>query len=245
MTDWGDRTANVDLAGDAGRILSFGLRPKVRPGRDSEYARLVVRFKTEPAFEQTVRAVAAGQGLSVLDVDRIEGIVLAPVDDDSPYRIRLADYVNVPGSDVRLLHGLVQLAIAATAYPTAAALEDDQRLAAVSVQQVYERIRRIVEDQKEAAGRSDPPEDNPELEPVWRLIGRLRAADTTPDGRDTPYNVIGAIRKALRWLDDNGLAEAVKGETDTWRLRDRYRLQVQGAASDTVEVIRQAGAESA
>lgn len=244
MTAWGDRLDTLGAASDAGRLLSFGLRPRLRPVKDSDYARLIVRFKTEPAFEQLVRATATGQGLTVLDVDRIEGIVLAANDDDSPYRIRLADYVNLPNSDVRLLHGFVHLAIAATAYPTAAALEDDQRLASVSVQQVYERIRRIVDDQKQAAGRTDPPEDDPELEPLWRLIGRLRAADTTPDGRDTPYNIVGAIRKALRWLDDNGLAEPVKGESDMWRLRDRYRLQVQAAAADTVDVIRRAGAKA-
>ncbi len=244
MTSWDDRQEALDAASDAGRLISFGLRPRLRPGKDSEYARLVLRFKTDRTFEAVVRATATGQGLSVLDADRIEGIILAPNDDDSPYRIRLADYVNLPSSDVRLLHGLVQLAIAATAYPTAAALEDGQRLASVSVQQVYERIQRIVDDQKQAAGRSDPPEESPGLEPVWRLISRLRAADTTPDGRDTPYNVVGAIRKALRWLDDNGLAEQVKSEPDMWRLRDRYRLQVLGAAADAVAVVRMAEGEA-
>jgi hypothetical protein len=50
--------------------------------------------------------------------------------------------------------------------------------------------------------------------------------------------VIGAVRKALRWLEDRGLADEVKGEADTWRLRDRYRLQVLAAASGAVDVLR-------
>lgn len=150
--------------------------------------------------------------------------------------MRLSDYVLVQSSDVRLLHGVVQVAIAATAYPTAAALEDGSHLASVSATQVYERVRAVLDD--EHAASADPPEDDPDEEPVWRAIRRLRAADTTPDGRETPHNIIGAIRKALRWLTENGLAEEVKGESDTWRLRDRYRLQVLGAASDAVDLLR-------
>ena len=231
------------LASDAGRLLQFGLRPRLQPSRDVDYAELVLRYNADPEFQAVVASVAVGQGLLVLSCDQLGGIVLAPTE-DSPFRIRLADYVQVQSSDVRLLHGLVQLAIAATAYPTAAALEDSTRLASVSAGQVYERIRRIIDDERGTAGRSDPPEDTPELEPVWRLLGRLRAADTTPDGRDTPFNITGAIRKALRWLADNGLADEVAGAADTWRLRDRYRLQVLAAAGTAVDVVRQAGSDA-
>jgi len=239
----GEAGRSRKMAGDAGRLISFGLRPRLRPSRDSEYQKLVLQFHADPEFEALVREVATGQGLSVLSVDRLEGIVLVAVDEDSPYRMRLTDYVNVSGSEMRLLHGLVQIAIAATAYPTAAALEDDQRLASVSAGQVFERIRRIVEEEGKNP-RTDPPEDMPELEPVWRLVGRLRAADTTADGRETAYNVMGAIRKALRWLGEHGLADEVEGEKDTWRLRERYRLQVLGAAADVVEAIQPVGEEA-
>jgi len=90
--------------------------------------------KSDRDFERVVRSFAAGQSLSVLNCDRLEGMVLAPTD-DSPFRIRLAEYVQVTSSDMRLLHGLVQLAIAATAYPTAASLEDGSRLVSVSATQ--------------------------------------------------------------------------------------------------------------
>lgn len=221
------------LAGDAGQLIRFGLSPRLRQSRDSEYKSLVLRYVTDLHFQAVVRAVAVGQGLLVLACDRMEGLVLAPTE-ESPYRLRLSDYVQLPSVDIRLLHGVVQLAIAATAYPTAAALEDGTRLASVSATQVYDRVRAIIDDERGSATQ-DPPEDEPEVEPVWRAVRRLRAADTTPDGRETPHNVIGAVRKALRWLEDNGLADAVTGEPDTWRLRDRYRLQVLGAASDAVD----------
>jgi hypothetical protein len=230
-----DLTDMRELADAAGQLLRFGLSPRLRPNRDSAYNALVLRYQADLTFQSVVRAMATGQGLTVLACDRMEGLVLAPTE-DSPYRIRLADYVLLDSATIRLLHGVVQVAIAATAYPTAAALEDGTRLASVSATQVYDRVRAILDDERGAAGRDDPPEDEPELEPVWRAVRRLRAADTTPDGRDTPHNVIGAIRKALKWLEANGLADAVTGDPDTWRLRDRYRLQVLGAAGDAVDL---------
>lgn len=232
-------TFGPSTAADAGRLVRAGLNPKTRPSRDADYAALVLRYQTDPDFAHMVRSFAGGQGLSVLACDRIEGIVLAPTD-DSPFRIRMSDYVAVPSSDIRLLHGLVQLAIAATAYPTAAALEDGLRLPSVSANQVYDRLRRLIDDAREKSGPADPPEDAPELEPVWRMLSRLRAADTTPDGRDTPYNVMGAIRKAFKWLEARGLADAVATEADTWRLRERYRLTVQSSAVFAVEALRDA-----
>ena len=224
-------------ANDAGRLVRAGLNQKARPARDADYAALVLRYQTDPAFARVVRSYAGGQGLSVLACDRIEGIVFAPTD-DSPFRVRLSDYIQVTSSDMRLLHGLVQVAIAATAYPTAAALEDSLHLPSVSAAQVYDRLRRLIEDARGDSDQSDPPEDAPELEPAWRMLGRLRAADTTTDGRDTPYNVIGAIRKAFRWLESRGMADPVGTEAETWRLRERYRLSVQSAAVDAVDVLR-------
>lgn len=223
------------VVSDASRLIRYGLSPRLRPNRDSEYNSLVVRFNTDIEFRSIVSAVAEGQGLLIHACDRREGLVLAPTD-DSPYQMRVSDYVLVQSSDVRLLHGVVQVAVAATAYPTAAALADASHLASVSATQVFERIRAILDD--EHGSNETPPEHDPDEEPVWRAIRRLRAADTTSDGRETPHNIIGAIRKALRWLEDNGLAEAVKGEPDTWRLRDRYRLQVLSAASVAVDQLR-------
>lgn len=224
-----------DIASSAASLIRYGLSPRLRPNRDTEYNALVVRFNADPQFRSIVRAIAVGQGLLVHACDRMEGLVLGPTE-DSPYRMRLLDYVAVQSSDVRLLHGVVQLAIAATAYPTAAALEDGSHLASVSATQVYERIRAVLDDEHDASDQ--PPEGDPDEEPVWRAIRRLRAADTTPDGRDTPHNIFGAIRKAFRWLEENGLAEEVKGEPDSWRLRDRYRLQVLGTSSDVVDLLR-------
>jgi hypothetical protein len=241
MTDTSATTVG-DAVVEAAVLVRFGLSPRLRPSRDAEYTGLVVRDNADPEFRAIVRAVAVGQGLLVLACDRMEGIVLVP-SEDSPYRVRLSDYVLVQSSDTRLLHGVVQLAIAATAYPTAAALEDSGRLVSISATQVYERIRAVVDDEHAAVAATADASD-PDVEPVWRVIRRLRAADTTPDGRDTPHNVIGAVRKALRWLEERGLADEVRGEADVWRLRDRYRLQVLAAGNAALDAMRADGQES-
>lgn len=224
-------------AAEAGRLIGYGIQPRLRPARDADYHDLVLRFLADRDFERLVTAVAAGQGLSVITCDRIEGLVLAPTP-ESPYRVRLADYVQLPSSDTRLLHGIVQLGIAATAYPTAAALEDSTRIVSVSATQIYDRLAHLAEECARRSGRDDPPEDDPEAERIWRLVARLRPSDTTPDERDTPYNVMGAIRRALRWLTDRGLAEEVEGTPDTWRLRERYRLNVLAASAGAFEALQ-------
>ncbi len=52
---------------------------------------------------------------------------------------------------------------------------------------------------------------------------------------------MGAIRKALRWLSDRGLAEEVEGVADTWRLRERYRLNVLAASAGAFEALQTLG----
>ena len=231
-------------ASDAGRLISYGIQAaKFRPARDTDYQNLVLRFLADRDFERLVMAIAGGQGLSVIACGRIEGLVLAPTT-ESVYGIRLADYIALESSDIRLLHGVVQLGIAATAYPTAAALDDSTRIVSISANQVYDRLQRLAEECGRRAGRDDPPEDDPEAERIWHLVARLRPTDTTPDERDTPYNVMGAIRKALRWLTERGLAEEVEGTPDTWRLRDRYRLGVVAASAGAFEALQSLGDQS-
>ena len=231
-------------AADAGRLISYGIQAaKFRPARDADYKDLVLRFLADRDFERLVVAVAGGQGLSVVACDRVEGLIFAPTP-ESIYGIRLADYIGVESAEIRLLHGIVQLGIAVTAYPTASALEDATHISSVSATQVYDRLMHLAEECRRRAGRDDPPEDDPEAERIWHLLLRLRPTDTTPDERDTPYNVIGAIRKALRWLTERGLAEEVQGTPDTWRLRERYRLGVVAASAGAFEALQALGARS-
>lgn len=234
---------NADLLA-AGHLLAFGLQPRLTASRDSQYAALVHRFLGEPSFSEMVVAIAAGQGLDVLGCDPLGGLVLAPHGAESPYRIRLDDYVVNLSSEQRLLHGLAQLAIAATCYPTAASLDDDAGpLPSVTALEVHERLERLAEAIAARFAGADPPLDQPELEPVWRLMLRTRAADTTSDTRSTPYTTIGMIRRALGFLEKQGLADQVKNptEADTYRMRSRYRLHVLDAARAALDLLRAMG----
>ncbi|NVJ18862.1 hypothetical protein [Myxococcus sp. AM010] len=105
-----------DSVWHAGRLVQWGLRPLARPAQEAEYRELVEHYFDDSAFRTTVRELADGLGLHVLDVSE-HGVVLAPMD-DSIFALKPADFR--PGSskvDDRLLDGLAQIAIAATVFP--------------------------------------------------------------------------------------------------------------------------------
>jgi hypothetical protein len=224
----------------AGRLIAYALQPKLVPARDADYAALVAQFHSEPAFAELVAGVAEGQGVLVLACDRLLGLIVAPTA-ESPHRLRMDDYLTTVKVEQRLLHGLAHLAIAAVCYPTAASLEDDAApLPSVSAREVHERVERLAAALHERFHRADPPTDEPELEPVWRLVIRTRAVDTTTDGRSTTFTTLGMIKRALAFLADHGLADEVPraAEPDTYRMRARYRLHVLDAARQALVVAR-------
>jgi len=211
-----------------GRLLRYGLRPRLFPGREADYAALVARARSEPDFYAALVSLAAGAGLVVLDVDPLLGITLAADDRDSPFAFGLSDYAR--GKDEnRLLHGLVHLAIAATAYPTAAALEEEA-VVSLTVADVIETVTTLVERLRERHGPGDPPEDEPGLEPLYRYLGRQAVTGTTGDARAHQGTIKGAVRRALIFLRDQGLADVPnEASPDTFRLRSRYRIHLREA----------------
>jgi hypothetical protein len=224
----------------AGRLIAYALQPKLVPARDADYAALIAQFHSDPPFADLVGGLADGQGLTILTCDRLLGLIVAPTA-DSPHRLRMDDYLATAKVEQRLLHGLAHLAIAAVCYPTAASLEDDGApLPSVSAREVHERVERLAVALHERFQRADPPTDEPELEPVWRLVIRTRATDTTTDGRSTPFTTLGMIKKALAFLAEHGLSDEVPraAEPDTYRMRARYRLHILDAARQALVVAR-------
>ena len=123
-----------------GRLIRYGLEPKLTPARSADYAELVGRARNDSEFAAAAVEIAHGEGLEVLEIDPLLGISLAAMH-DSPFTMRLDHYSRGSNED-RLLHALVQLAIAATAYPTAEALDDD-RLQSVTVGEIVDRVRHV------------------------------------------------------------------------------------------------------
>ncbi len=234
----GTRAGSVDAA----RLVRLGLNARQVPGASAEYADLVTRYLNVPSFAQTVDDIAGGLELIVLGCDRVGGITLAPTD-TSPFSMRVTDVMATYTTPERLMFGLVLLTIAAIAYPTADALDDDGRaLPTVTVNEVAERVEAIASRLRDQGGPSDPPADAPELEPLWRIVLRVRPTAPTDDGRSNPKTRQGMVRRALRMLVDHGLADEVRDASDpeSYRLRSRFRLHVADAAGESLDAIRAA-----
>jgi len=225
----------LDLDG-AGRLVRYGLDPRLIPARSQDYKDLVAAL-ADPAFAHAFRAIAFGQGLEVLGVDPILGVTFAAgglpgaAEPESPYAMRLSDYARRDNED-RLLHALIHLAIAATAYPTAEALEED-RLVRVSVGEIIDVVSHLIERLRERMGPGDPPEGEPGLEPLYRFVGRYPITKTTPDSRAHLATLSGATKRALGWLVEQGFADKIDHAPapDTYRLRTRFRIHVRDAAA--------------
>lgn len=213
-----------------GQLIAFGLNPRLSPGRNSEYAALVTRYREDRQFRADVEQLTQGLGLHVLDCSGVYGLVLAASGPDSPFHMTLDQYAAMK-ADERPLNALVFLAIAAASYPTADALElEDGPLPQLHVQQVVQFLDRMAEKVRELrAGEEDPPVEAPQLEQVFRLVLRWREDDETGDARSNPHVKTGMVRRALKWLAQNGMAEEIPTAKDAFRMRSRFRIHVKDA----------------
>jgi hypothetical protein len=233
-------------AAEAGQLLAFALRPKLRPADDAEYADLVRRFAEQQDFADTTRNVAAGLGLRILAVSERAGAVVGAMD-DSPFAVRVSDYARDAAGDarvgVRVMHGLAHLAIAASCFPRPADLDDPDRIARVSVETVDAYLRQLCErlDEQHADANLDAPADEPLLERAWRDFQRRPPVMVTSDGRAGMRTTQQAISRALKWLVEQGMMSAVSADgRGTYRSSERYRIQVkQLAAHETWVEMRQ------
>jgi hypothetical protein len=224
-------------AADAGTLISFGLRPKLRPAEDADYHDLVLRYGERPEFAVGVRELAAGLGLRVLAVSERVGVVVGAAG-ESPFAVRIADYAkeaSVEGRvSVRVMHGLAHLAIAAACFPRAADLDDRDRLARVSVVGIDRYLRELCRrlDEEHEDDNLDPPSDDLLLERAWRAYAKRPPVMHTGDGRAGMRTTQQAISRALGWLVDQGMMTRVSDDdAGTFRSTERYRIQVKHLAA--------------
>jgi hypothetical protein len=214
-----------------GQLIAFGLDPRMSPGRSGAYQELVVRFRSDADFRQRTLAVASGQGLDVLDCSPVYGLVLGATGVDSPYYMRLDEYAAMSVEE-RYLNAFVFLAIATSCYPTADALDaEDGPLPQTTVSEVLRLMNRMADRIRERSGERDPPVGEPQVEPLYRLVLRWREGDTTGDERSNPHVKAGMVRRALKWLVANGLADEIGTAKDAFRIRSRFRLHVKDAVA--------------
>jgi hypothetical protein len=202
---------SVDDAEAAGRLISYGLRPKQAPARNAAYADLVRRYREDNTFQQLTMGFAAGLGLMILEVSPRAGIVVAATN-ESAFEIKLDSYAKRARirerRDVeKVLHGIIHLAVAALCFPRPDDLANDTYVGRVSVEQVDTAVREAcrVLDEK-VGGNEDPPADAPELEQVWRAYARRPEVMSTR-----------AVRRRLPRP-----AEWSSGRLASWRTRDSW-----------------------
>ncbi len=218
------------LSEDAARLIGFGLQPRVRPAMDANYAELLQRFRADGRFQATVSAVARGFRLRVLDASD-HGLVLG-CDQDSPFALRLRDYRAMRSAEERMLHGLVQLAVATWCFPTAESLDDpDDIVKRVRTVDIVSFLVRLSEHLDEHSER-DADAAHPELQEAWR--GVLARAETrgTPDGRRAASSLTGVVEHALETLAGGGLLRRIDGTAGgEWITQPSYRIQVRELAA--------------
>ena len=228
---------NLDItdAEQAARLVALGLRSRLVPGRDAAYRSLVERYQRDDGFASAVAAVAAGLDLVVLEVTTVSGIVLA-AQPGSVFEIKMEDYARQAKPRERVLHGIVHLAVAALLFPRPDDLANDQYVGRVTVESVDLVVRetcRVLKERTVAErGNADPSAGTPELEQAWRVYEKRHEVASTKDNRNNSDSTRGMVLRALRWLAERGLVQAVGEESDeTFRSTGRYQVHVRQLAS--------------
>lgn len=211
---------------DVGILISCALRPKHRPAADLVYRELLGRYRTEPEFRNAAICVLDGMDLQVLSEAAELGLVLGPRR-ESLFAARLSDVPNVAGVEQRLLVGLITAGVAAYAFPTADAFDDD-RVRYVRVADLERFLRETCESLKRDA---DAPLDDEGLEEAWRIYERMPAVHRSEKGRTagrpSPACTTYWVGNVLAWLTDQGMArQADRHGAGTYQLLERFRVQV-------------------
>lgn len=176
-------------------------------------------------LQVTLEGLARGLGLRVLDVGP-SGLVLGALD-ESPFALRMADYRQNLGAEDRMVHGLIQLAIAAWCFPTAQSLDDPTRtVVALTAPDVVGYLKELAQKLKSQADQ-DPELASPELKEAWRVVLALPETRSTQDSRRASGTLKGMVEYALERLEQAGLLKASKdAENMTYRTLAAYRIQV-------------------
>lgn len=219
-------------------LLGKGLSPRASALRgDTEYQQLLALWRADPEFRRLVHDLAPMLDLRVVDA-LDHAIILAPLGPDSMFAATLTDVRR--GRIGEMSHGalaLIHIAVAATFFPTAAALTGAQAdNADVSVSPVRvaallrEHCRRL-----EAQASDDPDLEEAGLVEAWREIARM--PDTTPEGsqRAAMSSLAGMVKLVLNQLYEHGMVRTLEtAEGEVYIATPRYRLQVRELAANVL-----------
>jgi len=218
---------------DLGMLIAFAVQPTVRPGRSTEYQRVLGRYRSEVDFRAATDAVLGGLGARALS-DGEFGLVLG-VDQESPFAFRFADLPYTASREGRLMAGLVMVALAAWAFPTPSELEDERPRHVPDVE--FEAwLRGTCEQLRVRDGSGEPiPEEG--LDEAWRTYVAMPSTLVGDKGRGagrlSPKCSLYWVRNVLSWLTEQGMARQDPGSPEgAWVLTERFRVNVKDMAGE-------------
>lgn len=228
--------------GDAATLLRFGLQPRLLPARDAEYLRLTREWATRPRLQQVTEQLAGGLGLWVLTVDPQAGVVCCG-EGGGPFELSVGDFLRQARAETqwaqRVVFAVALLAAWRLCFPRSAHLDDPERVARFSHQELLAYVDGLcdrLDEAVEATGEDvEPPIDEPGLERSWRAWQRRGKAARTYDGRRSSRTTGAIVSRALEWMVDQGLLDKRSDdEGGTFIARPRLRLLVREAAGTAV-----------
>jgi len=224
-----------DPCGLAARLLYKGLQPKLHPQQDNEYRDLVQAWQGDAALRAGLEQVATAMELQVVDLTD-QGLVLAPLDSDSRFAMTLTDYRQSLGGDTQRLNrgfiALIQVAVAATLFPSAERLDDLEGSEGESVREadIREVLLGLCRGLREA--RDGDPESLPErLRQGWESV--LHLPVSLPEGqRSSLASLDGAIHLVLSHLQEQKLMQFEEShDGGYWFANRRYQVLLQRRAA--------------
>jgi hypothetical protein len=164
-------------------------------------------------------------------VDPAAGVV-AVAGRDSPFRTPLAEFRKNTYPHERALLGVVVLSVARVAYPSSDRLDDDQRVATVTVAGIVDYLNRLVQRLSDAA-EADPDHNDENLVELWRHWVRMRQ-DRFDAKRVSIKDRLGIVKRTCEYLEEQGLLQRRSDEDGgTYRATHRFRLAVTALVEDS------------
>ncbi len=215
----------ANQAYDAGRLLAFALRSQ-NAMTSKEYAELLRRYEEDSTLRTVVDSTCDGLGLRIIYVGQF-GLIVSP-SDTSPFRLTAEEYRSGMAPEERILHGLIQVAIAAYSFPRAETLaqDDDVQPAPMTARKLAEYLRGFAEAEHNKTIHESPDHLESEERRVWREVLTLALTKETTSRRESPRSLTGMCRYALDYLTRHGLMRLVDEGRGIYQGTSSYRIRL-------------------
>jgi hypothetical protein len=223
----------------ATRLVMHALNPHSRPAQSREYQELLREYVNNHEVREAARTIASAMGVQLRDdaafLER-HGLVPIPVA-GSPFAPTLSSFRGTMGVADRLGYGILFFVVAAYAYPTAEALNED--LASLGHKIRPEAVTKFATTTCEALAAALKQEPHPD-EKLQRGFDHLLQTRTTGRSAGDQKNLGYMMRYLLKFYYDNGLLtrEEGSGEDPCYYARPHYKLQVRYMVNEAAPALR-------